>query len=99
MINLMMMKWREKMANPIAVNCAAGAYTKVATGVTTGRVHVQTEVAQSFKVTHRNSGDSAPTNDVLSYKLLVPDDQVGSSDPIDVYVKPLSRDAIILFMG
>lgn len=85
------------MANPVIVPCTGKAWTKIATNVTSGIVHLQKAVEQSWYQTYRDTGDSAPSGlaeiipfgkDSKTGQTEVIDSAIG----IDVYVYPSKRD-------
>lgn len=73
------------MANPAIVACAADAWTKVATNVTTGMVHVKMS-RPSYSQTYRLTGEAAPTD--LTDAIPLPDGShaISATAGIDVYI-------------
>jgi len=49
------------MANPVFVDCPEGAWTKVATDVTSGVIHKVTEAPAEYLQTYKMTGVAAPT--------------------------------------
>lgn len=81
------------MADPVTVACTAGQWTKVATNVTGGIVHLLTGVTQLWLQTYRLTGVAAPTlksegipfgKDSISKET----ESISASAAIDVYVWP-----------
>lgn len=76
------------MANPVIVPCPEGQWTKVATDVTSGVIHVINEAPEKYSQTYRDTGDTAPT----TFDEAVPFEKellISASAAIDVYVWPL----------
>ncbi len=73
------------MANPIDINTDPGAWTKVATNVTYGVIYiVLSEVLYSH--TYRLTGEDAPINQEEGVPINVNMVEIGSVEPIDVYI-------------
>lgn len=77
------------MANPVfPVATTAGAWTKVATNVTTGILHKKkTDI--NYWQTYRMTGEDAPTTKAEAVKMFVENpivEQISSYSGIDVYV-------------
>lgn len=72
------------MADPVIVACAAGAWTKIATAVTIGQVHVK-DTDAAYLHTYRMTGQPAPVaqSEGVAFTGSVP---IESVDDIDVYV-------------
>lgn len=86
------------MANPLVVNCAADAWTKVATNVTTGMIWTIGGGPGRYYFTQRDTGDPAPTDltDAIGFDTM--DDEgsnpgmpIQNSTGIDVYIWPTSE--------
>lgn len=76
------------MANPVIVPCPLGTWTKVATGVTAGIIHVTSEAPAKYTQTYRETTDPAPT--LLDEAVPFEDELIiSSSSSIDVYIQPL----------
>ena len=73
------------MANPVLVVCPAGAWTKVATNVTTGYIHVLDNSPSAYYQTYRTTGGAAPT-DLTEAVKFDGSMEIKSSVGIDVYV-------------
>lgn len=72
------------MANPLNVACAANAWTKVATAVTTGHVEIVKDTTH-HEVTYRLTGGPAPT--VAGEGTFVDEwVEIAHSAAVDVYV-------------
>ena len=74
------------MANPVEFNIPKETITKVATDVVTGILHKRFETV--YKQSYRLTGESAPT-DPSEFVVLFDEktqEEISSSDPIDVYV-------------
>ena len=74
------------MADPAFVNCSAGQWTKIATSITAGRLHIVSNAPRLYSQTYRATGNPAPT--VLEGEGVPFDSMldISSSTPIDVYV-------------
>lgn len=76
------------MADPVVVPCPADAWTKVATDVLTGVVHIRSNTPSLYLQTYRGTGEAAPTakDDAVPFtEPLI----ISASAGIDVYVQPL----------
>lgn len=76
------------MANPQIIDCPADEWTEIATGVTTGLVHVKQGTDAVWLQTYRLTGEAAPTDKIDAIALEKPTDEIGANAPIDVYVYP-----------
>ena len=76
------------MVNPVIVPCPADAWTKVATNVTTGVVHIKNTKPGQYLQTYRVTAGAAPTDraDAVPFDGLL---QISASEAIDVYVQPV----------
>ena len=76
------------MANPIAIDCPADAWTLVASNVNSGIVTVKNNEPGIYKHTYRVAGDPVPTDndDALPFEKMA---LISSSFPIDVYIMPV----------
>lgn len=72
------------MANPVVVACPEGAWTKVASGVTSGLIHVLKTDA-TYVQTYRVASDPAPTDltDAVEFQGSL---EIAAAAAIDVYV-------------
>jgi len=82
------------------VECVKGTWTKVASAVTMGYIHVSNTDPTVFYQTWRNAGDSAPPEDKPfsidgQVRLLEPVDEIISDIPIDVYIYAADRTGIV----
>lgn len=76
------------MADPVVVPCPADAWTKVATNVQTGVVHVTAVKPNVYLQTYRETGEAAPTNKADAVPFTTPL-TISASTGIDVYVQPV----------
>lgn len=79
------------MANPVIVACASNVWTKVATNVTSGQVHIKDNKAEKYLQTYRTTGEAAPDDDddlAEGIPLLYPTTQIEATAGIDVYIMP-----------
>lgn len=87
------------MANPDVQILTKDIWTKIATNVTTGNVYnmsATTNYLQTFRLTD----EAAPINNDDAVRAFTNRndnlwDNISSSDPIDVYLKPLEQDGKI----
>lgn len=78
------------MADPVVVACPADVWTKVATDVLTGVVHIRSNGPRLYLQTYRDTGETAPTSKADA----VPFDEpliISDSAGIDVYVQPVKK--------
>lgn len=73
------------MADPVVVACPVGVWTKVATGVTTGVVHILSLKPDKYLQTYRVSTNPAPTTLIDAVPFDTPL-QISAAAIIDVYV-------------
>lgn len=84
------------MADPVIVACAANAWTKAATAVQSGFIHLQDGVDQIWYQTYKDTGE-APPADLATAQIFGKDtksgltEDIGASVPIDVYVYPTQK--------
>ena len=76
------------MADPTLVTCTADAWTKVATNVTTGVIHIITNVPGQYLQTYRDTGGAAPSGSPGEEAVLIPADEISiaAAAGIDVYI-------------
>ena len=74
------------MANPVVVPCTQDAWTKVATGVTTGVVHILKTDPDKYLQTYRVSADPAPVDNSDAVPFDTPL-QISAAALIDVYIQ------------
>ena len=84
------------MADPVIVPCPGGAWTKVATAVQSGIIHLQEAVEQSWYQTYRDTGGTPPSGltEILPFgkdSKSGQTEEINASVPIDVYVYPSKR--------
>jgi hypothetical protein len=74
------------MANPAVTACTKDAWTKVATNVTAGKVHILSNAPNQYSQTYRATGEAAPTT--LPEAVAIPDVTftITAAAAIDVYV-------------
>jgi len=75
------------MANPVVVACPADVWTKVATGVLSGIVHIISTKPDAYLQTYRDTLGAPPTDlsEAVPFKSPM---QISNSVAIDVYVRP-----------
>lgn len=78
------------MADPLIVACPLGAWTKVATNVTTGVIHILNDEPSKYLQTYRATGGGAPSNlgDAVPFDTPL---QISAAAGIDVYIQPLGE--------
>lgn len=79
------------MANPVIVPCPVDVWTKVATNVTTGVIHIKDTKPGSYLQTYRMTGEAAPHNtDDLPEGVTIngPREAIEATAGIDVYIMP-----------
>jgi hypothetical protein len=74
------------MANPAVIACTKDAWTKVATNVTAGQLHILSSAPNQYSHTYRMTGGAAPTT--LAEAVVISQVSLPISAPaaIDVYV-------------
>jgi len=79
------------MADPLIVACPAGAWTKIATNVTTGMVHKKLKGPNLYLQTYRDTGGAAPTTIAEGVPVFVGGEsaEISASVAIDVYIYPV----------
>lgn len=82
------------MADPAVVDCPKGVWTKVATNVTTGLVHILKTDPSAYYQTYRDTGGAAPADlsDAVPFDSPL---QISASAGIDVYVQPNGEDGSV----
>lgn len=78
------------MANPAIVACLADVWTKVATGVTTGVVHILDTTPNRYLQTYRVSAAAAPADNTDAVPFNTPL-QISAAAAIDVYIQPVGE--------
>lgn len=78
------------MADPLVVACPKDVWTKVATGVTTGVVHILSLKPDNYLQTYRVTTNPAPTDLVDAVPFDTPL-QISAAAAIDVYVQCLGN--------
>lgn len=74
------------MANPVVTACTKDAWTKVATNVTSGQVHILSKAPNQYSHTYRATGEAAPTTlteAVVMAQISMP---ISAPTAIDVYI-------------
>jgi hypothetical protein len=74
------------MANPAVTACTKDAWTKVATSVTSGQVHILSNAPNQYSHTYRVTGDPAPTTLAEAVTLSQVSTPISSPSNIDVYI-------------
>lgn len=74
------------MANPVVTACAANAWTKVATNVTAGQVHVLSNAPSQYAHTYRATGEAAPTTLAEAVVISQVSLPISAATAIDVYI-------------
>lgn len=79
------------MADPVIVPCPADVWTKVATNVTAGQVHIKDTRPGDYLQTYRMTGGAAPDAGDPSEgaKITGPFALIEATAGIDVYIMPL----------
>lgn len=76
------------MANPIIVACAADTWVKVATGITSGNIHIRDTKPNRYLQTYRLTTQAAPTDDADAIPF-DPSVLIATSASSDIYVKAI----------
>lgn len=74
------------MANPAVTACAKDAWTKVATNVTAGQVHILSKAPSQYAHTYRLTGGDAPTTIAEAVVMEETSIPISAAAAIDVYV-------------
>lgn len=74
------------MADPVVTACTANAWTKVATSVTSGQVHILSLAPSHYSQTYRMTGEAAPTTLVDAVTIEQTSIPISAPDNIDVYI-------------
>ena len=82
------------MADPVVVTCPKDVWTKVATNVTTGLIHILKTDPDAYYQTYRDTGGAAPVDlsDAVPFDSPL---QISASAGIDVYIQPNGEDGIV----
>lgn len=85
------------MANPLLVDCPANVWTKVATDVMTGQLHIKDLDPNIYLQTYRTTGSSAPPSGDKSEGVQIEGQsiQIEAIAGIDVYIMPVGVDGKI----
>ena len=83
------------MADPVVIECPQEVWTKVATNVMTGIVHVKEGINLNWFQTYRNTGNPAPTNLEDAVNLIKPMELISNTIGIDIYVYPMRGDGTV----
>lgn len=76
------------MANPVLTDCPEGQWTKVATNVTAGVIHILDTAPDKYLQTYRVNLGAAPTT--ITEGVWFKDElNISSSTGIDVYIWPI----------
>ena len=82
------------MADPAVIPCPADAWTKVATNVQTGVVHIRGNGPGLYLQTYRETGVAAPADKTDAVPFTTPL-IISASTGIDVYVQPAGKDGSV----
>jgi hypothetical protein len=74
------------MANPAVTACTKDAWTKVATNVTAGQVHILSNAPNQYSHTYRLTGEAAPTTIAEAVVMSEVSLPISAAAAIDVYV-------------
>lgn len=74
------------MADPVIVACPADAWTKVATNVTSGQVHIKNYNPANYLQTYRDTGGTAPTDPEEGVQVSGQSIPIAATAGIDVYI-------------
>lgn len=74
------------MADPVIVACPADVWTKVATDVTTGQVHLKDTRPGMYLQTYRATGGATPTGVAEGVQIVEPSIPIEATTGIDAYV-------------
>jgi hypothetical protein len=74
------------MANPAVTACTKDAWTKVATNVTAGKVHILSGAPSQYSQTYRLTGGDAPTTLAEAVVISSATFTITAAAAIDVYV-------------
>lgn len=79
------------MADPVVVACPANQWTKVASSVTTGQIHVMSKDPNIYLQTYRDAGEVAPTDksDAVPAFVAGCPATISSLAGIDIYIFPV----------
>ena len=82
------------MASPVVIACPKDTWTKVATGVTTGVVHILKIDPDKYHQTYRDTTGAAPTDlsDAVPFDTPL---QMSAAAAIDVYIRPSGADGSV----
>lgn len=75
------------MANPAIVNCTVDTWVAVATNVTAGKIYVLKTDPHIYLITHRLTGNPAPTDNTDAIELRNLEHTISLPAASDVYVK------------
>lgn len=75
------------MANPVIVPCPVDVWTKVATNVTSGVIHILSKSPDVYTQTYRLTAAGAPADETESVPFDTPL-QISAGAGIDVYIMP-----------
>jgi hypothetical protein len=73
------------MPDPVIVPCPKGEWTKIATNVTQGNVHL-IDTRATYLQTYRETGEAAPTEVVEGVSIPRPGAPIAAVSGIDVYI-------------
>lgn len=76
------------MANPVITACPVNVWTKVATNVTSGQIHIKDTRPGVYLHTYRTSGEAAPTLQTEGVAIPGPSIPIQATAGIDIYIWP-----------
>lgn len=74
------------MADPTIVACTKNAWTKVATNVTAGQIHILSSAPSQYSHTYRMTGEAAPTTTAEAVVMSAVSIPISAAAAIDVYI-------------
>ncbi len=83
------------MADPVIVACPADVWTKVATSVISGQVHIKDTRPGVYLQTYRDTGGAAPTLQSEGVQIVEGTTPISAADGIDVYIRPVGAVGVV----
>ena len=84
------------MAAPLPVSLTAGTWTLIATAVRSGQVTIKNNTPSMYKITYVLTGVAAPMDDTTAHRFIEGSLPISASEDIDVYVKAVGADGLLL---